>query len=51
MMVNVRQRDGDGKTTGTSSPDVRGDKEESDVPFDPDATGVIPKLTFEPPVR
>ncbi|MEV5325269.1 hypothetical protein AB0K67_14035 [Nonomuraea sp. NPDC052634] len=45
----MRQRDGDGKTTGTNdSPDVRGDKEESDVPFDPDATGVIPKLTFEP---
>ncbi|WP_127935850.1 hypothetical protein [Nonomuraea polychroma] len=35
-------------TTGiTGSSDVRGDKEESDVPFDPEATGVIPKLTFD----
>lgn len=59
MMVNVRQRDGDGMTTGgTGSSDVRGDdvredvradKEESDVPFDPEATGVIPKLTFDSP--
>jgi hypothetical protein len=48
MMVNVRQRDGDGRTTGiTGSSDVRGDKEETDVPFDPEATGVIPKLTFD----
>ncbi|GAA1715693.1 hypothetical protein GCM10009734_18840 [Nonomuraea bangladeshensis] len=29
------------------SSDVRGDKEESEVPFDPDATGVIPRLTFD----
>ncbi|MEV5892174.1 hypothetical protein [Nonomuraea fuscirosea] len=45
-------------TGGTGSPDVRGDdvredvradKEESDVPFDPEATGVIPKLTFDSP--
>ncbi|TMR11017.1 hypothetical protein ETD86_37205 [Nonomuraea turkmeniaca] len=44
----MRQRDGDGMTTGiTGSSDVRGDKEESDVPFDPEATGVIPKLTFD----
>jgi hypothetical protein len=48
MMVNVRQRDGDGMTTGvTGSSNVRGDKEESDVPFDPEATGIIPKLTFD----
>lgn len=42
MMVNVRQRDGDGMTAGTDSSGVRGDTgEESGVPFDPDATGVI----------
>ncbi|MEO3873925.1 hypothetical protein ABGB18_34370 [Nonomuraea sp. B12E4] len=37
-------------TTGiTGSSGVRGDKEESEVPFDPEATGVIPRLTFDPP--
>ncbi|MBE1586861.1 hypothetical protein ACFPOI_00390 [Nonomuraea angiospora] len=44
----MKQRDGDG--TASSSEvrgGVRGDKEESDVPFDPEATGVIPKLTFD----
>ncbi|WP_344877985.1 hypothetical protein [Nonomuraea antimicrobica] len=45
----MSQRDGDGMTQGTTdSSDVRADEEESDTPFDPDATGVIPKLTFEP---
>ncbi|MEV6033740.1 hypothetical protein AB0L65_21470 [Nonomuraea sp. NPDC052116] len=44
----MKQRDGDG-IAGSSEVrgDVREDKEESDVPFDPEATGVIPKLTFD----
>lgn len=52
MMVNVRQRDGDGMTTGvTGSSEHVGDSTdgteaegETGVPFDPDATGVIPRL-------
>ncbi len=50
MMVNVRQRDGDGMTTGitgTSEPmgdSTDGAEEETGVAFDPDATGVIPRL-------
>ncbi len=48
MMVNVRQRDGDGMTAGTGSSGVRGDAgEESEVPFDPEATGIIPRLDLE----
>ncbi|WP_143021963.1 hypothetical protein [Nonomuraea maritima] len=44
----MTQRDGDGKATGiTGSSNDR--KEEPEVPFDPDATGVIPKLTFDSP--
>ncbi|TDD31236.1 hypothetical protein E1286_45180, partial [Nonomuraea terrae] len=44
----MTQRDGDGMATGmTGSSDEN--KEKSEVPFDPDATGVIPKLTFDPP--
>ncbi len=51
MMVNVRQRDGDGMTTGiTGSSGVRGETgEESDVSFDPEATGVIPRLSLPDP--
>lgn len=48
MMVNVKQRDGDGVASSSEvRGEVRGGKEESDVPFDPEATGVIPKLTFD----
>ncbi|WP_090947130.1 hypothetical protein [Nonomuraea jiangxiensis] len=37
-------------TTGiTGSSDGGAGKEESEVPFDPEATGVIPRLTFDPP--
>ncbi|MGW6498072.1 hypothetical protein [Nonomuraea angiospora] len=44
----MKQRDGDGTASSSEvREDVRGDKEESDVPFDPEATGVIPKLTFD----
>ncbi|MFI7129597.1 hypothetical protein ACIBQ1_28130 [Nonomuraea sp. NPDC050153] len=44
----MKQRDGDGIANSSEvRGDVRGDKEESDVPFDPEATGVIPKLTLD----
>ncbi|GAA3201697.1 hypothetical protein GCM10010486_84600 [Nonomuraea roseoviolacea subsp. carminata] len=49
MMVNVRQRDGDGMTTGfTGSSELNGEtEEESGAPFDPDATGVIPRIILD----
>ncbi|MER7610562.1 hypothetical protein [Nonomuraea wenchangensis] len=44
----MRQPDGDGiRMVSGGSSDVHGNKEESDVPFDPDATGIIPRLTFD----
>lgn len=49
MMVSVRQRDGDGMTAGfTGSSGVRRDTgKETEVPFDPEATGIIPRLGLD----
>ncbi|WP_219469254.1 hypothetical protein [Nonomuraea rhizosphaerae] len=45
----MRQRDGDGMTAAgiTGSSESKGStEEETDVPFDPDATGIIPRLVL-----
>lgn len=50
MMVNVRQSAGDDMTTGTTG--ASGMREGTDVPvdpdFDPEATGVIPRIVIKP---